>query len=53
MTRARTIFVEAGYKIKGEFGTMFDLERGDESKFFIIPISADNEYFSVLKDQIK
>ena len=53
VTRARTIFVEAGYKIKGEFGTIFDLERGDESKFFIIPISADNEYFSVLKDQIK
>lgn len=53
VTRARTIFVEAGYTIKGEFGTMFDLEREGESKFFIIPINADNEYFGVLKEQIK
>ena len=53
VTRARTIFVEAGYEIKGEFGVMFDIQRGEDSKFFILPINADNEYFSVLKEQIK
>ena len=49
----KNIFVEAGYTIIGQFGTLFDVERGDDRQFFIIPINATEEYFTVLKGQIK
>ena len=50
---AKSIFEEAGYNIMGQFGTLFDLMRGDDHKFFIIPINATYEYFDVLRKQIK
>ena len=50
---ARTIMTEAGFKILGEFGTHFDIQRGDDHRFFIIPINATEEYFTVLKEQLK
>ena len=50
---ARTIMTESGYKILGEFGTHFDIQRDDDHKFFIIPINATEEYFSILKEQLK
>ena len=50
---ARTIMTEAGFNILGEFGTHFDIQRGDDHRFFIIPINATEEYFTVLKEQLK
>ena len=50
---AKTIFEEAGYSIVGQFGTLFDLLKGDDHKFFIIPINATEEYFTVLKGQLQ
>jgi hypothetical protein len=50
---AKSIFEEAGYNIVGQFGTLFDLMRGDGHKFFIVPINASYEYFEVLRKQIK
>jgi adenosylmethionine-8-amino-7-oxononanoate aminotransferase len=50
---AKSIFEEAGYNIVGQFGTLFDLMRGDDHKFFIVPINASYEYFEVLRKQIK
>lgn len=53
VTSAKTIFEQAGYHIVGQFGTLFDLQRGDDHKFFIIPINATEEYFAVLKGQVQ
>ena len=53
VTSAKTIFEQAGYHIVGQFGTLFDLKRGDDHKFFIIPINATEEYFAVLKGQVQ
>ncbi len=50
---AKTIFEEAGYSIVGQFGTLFDLLKGDDHKFFIVPINATEEYFTVLKGQLQ
>lgn len=50
---AKQCFEDAGYNIKGQFGTLFDIQRGEENKFFIVPINATDEYFAVLKEQIK
>ncbi len=50
---AKEIFQQAGYDIVGQFGTLFDIRRGDDHKFFIIPINATDEYFAVLKEQVK
>ena len=47
------IFEQAGYDIVGQFGTHFDIRRGDDHRFFIIPINATEEYFDVLKEQVK
>lgn len=46
-------FVNAGYHVVGQFGTLFDVQRGDDRKFFILPINATEEYFAVLQEQIK
>jgi adenosylmethionine-8-amino-7-oxononanoate aminotransferase len=53
VTSAKTIFEQAGYHIVGQFGTLFDVQRGDDHKFFIIPINATEEYFAVLKGQVQ
>ena len=50
---AHSIFTEAGYTIVGQFGTLFDIQRGDDHKFFILPINATYEYFEVLRKQIQ
>ena len=53
MLTAKEIFQQAGYDIVGQFGTLFDRRRGDDHKFFIVPINATDEYFNVLKEQVK
>ena len=51
--RATFIFKEAGYDIVGHFGLIFDIKRGEDRQFFVIPINATDEYFDVLKEQLK
>ena len=53
VSTAKEIFEQAGYDIVGQFGVHFDIRRGDDHKFFIIPINATDEYFAVLKEQVK
>ena len=51
--RAIHIFKEAGYDIVGHFGLIFDIKRGEDRQFFVIPINATDEYFDILKEQLK
>ena len=49
---AKETFEKAGWKIKKQFGTLFDVTRGKENKFFVIPINATDEYYEVLKQNL-
>ena len=52
---ATYLFKQAGYDIVGHFGLMFDIQR-EKNIFkcpFIIPVNATDEYFEVLKENIK
>ena len=51
--RAIHIFIEAGYDIVGHFGLIFDVKRKEDRQFFVIPINATDEYFDILKEQLK
>lgn len=53
ITTARTIFAKREYQVIGEFGTLFHIKRNQEKQFFVIPVNATDEYFSVLKEQLQ
>lgn len=50
---AQALFQQQGYHIVGQFGTLFDLQKDSDRRFFIVPINATYEYFEVLKEQLK
>jgi putrescine aminotransferase len=52
VSTSKKIFNSAGYDVIGCFGTLFEIKRNNKEKFFIVPINATDEYFSVLKEQI-
>ena len=53
VTAARTIFAQQEYQVIGEFGTMFYIKRKQDKQFFVVPVNATDEYFSVLKEQLQ
>ena len=50
---ATSIFQEAGFRIRYQFGLHFKIANDHEKYFYIIPINATDEYFAVLKDNLK
>lgn len=50
---AKNIFNQAGYDVVGQFGTMFQINRGTQGHFFVLPINATYEYFEILRKQIQ
>ena len=53
VTTARSIFDESDFKIKSQFGLHFKIANDREKHFYIIPVNATDEYFEVLKDNLK
>lgn len=51
--KATAVFENSDYKIKSQFGLHFKVFNGHEKIFYIIPINATDEYFEVLKDNLK
>ena len=52
VVRAVDLFHKLGYTIKGQFGTIIDIER-EQRGMYTIPIDANDEYFHVLEGQLK
>lgn len=54
-TRARDIFIEAGYKVNYQHGLHFKITHDKENLrfFYVIPVNATEEYFEVLKDNLE
>jgi adenosylmethionine-8-amino-7-oxononanoate aminotransferase len=50
---ATSIFQEAGFRIRYQFGTHFKIANDHEKHFYIIPVNANDEYFEALKDNLK
>lgn len=53
VTRARAVFEESGYTIRSQFGLHFKVYNTEDKYFYIIPVNATDEYFEVLKDNLK
>ncbi len=51
--KATMVFENSDYKIKSNFGLHFKVSNGHEKIFYIIPVNATDEYFDVLKDNLK
>ena len=52
VVRAVDLFNNLGYTIKGQFGTIIEIER-EQRGMYTIPIDASDEYFYVLEQQLK
>ena len=52
VVRAVDLFNNLGYTIKGQFGTIIEIER-EQRVMYTIPIDASDEYFYVLEQQLK
>ena len=52
VVRAVDLLNKLGYTIKGQFGTIIEIER-EQRGMYTIPIDANDEYFYVLEDQLK
>jgi adenosylmethionine-8-amino-7-oxononanoate aminotransferase len=50
---AQDIFKEYGFNIRSQFGLHFKIANDREKYFYIIPVNATDEYFDVLKDNLK
>jgi adenosylmethionine-8-amino-7-oxononanoate aminotransferase len=50
---ASSIFAECGFNIKSRFGLNFKIANDRTKHFYIIPVNATEEYFAVLKDNLK
>jgi adenosylmethionine-8-amino-7-oxononanoate aminotransferase len=50
---AQDIFKECGFNIRSQFGLHFKIANDREKYFYIIPVNATDEYFDVLKDNLK
>ena len=50
---ARDIFKDSGFNIRSQFGLHFKIANDYEKHFYIIPVNATDEYFDVLKDNLK
>ncbi len=53
VSTATSIFQEAGFRIRYQFGLHFKIANDHEKHFYIIPINADDEYFAALRDNLK
>jgi adenosylmethionine-8-amino-7-oxononanoate aminotransferase len=51
--KATAVFENSDYKIMSQFGLHFKVFNGYEKIFYIIPINATDEYFEVLKENLK
>lgn len=51
--KATAIFESSEFKIIGQFGLNFKVFNGKEKIFYVIPVNATDEYFEVLKDNLK
>ena len=52
VVRAVDLFRNLGYTIKGQFGTIIEIER-EHRGMYTIPIDANDEYYYVLEQQLK
>ncbi len=52
VVRAVDLFQNLGYTVKGQFGTILDIER-EHRGMYTIPIDATEEYYYVLEQQLK
>ena len=52
VVRAVDLFQNLGYTIKGQFGTIIEIER-EHRGMYTIPIDANDEYYYVLEQQLK
>jgi adenosylmethionine-8-amino-7-oxononanoate aminotransferase len=50
---ATSIFQEAGFRIRYQFGLHFKIANDREKYFYIIPVNANDEYFEALRDNLK
>jgi adenosylmethionine-8-amino-7-oxononanoate aminotransferase len=50
---ATSVFEDSEFKITSSFGLHFKIFNGHEKIFYIIPVNATDEYFDVLKDNLK
>jgi adenosylmethionine-8-amino-7-oxononanoate aminotransferase len=51
--KATAVFKNSDYKIMSQFGLHFKVFNGHEKIFYIIPVNATDEYFDVLKENLK
>lgn len=51
--KATAVFESSEFKIIGQFGLNFKVFNGKEKIFYVIPVNATDEYFEVLKDNLK
>jgi putrescine aminotransferase len=51
--KAEAVFEDCEFKVTSRFGLNFRIEHEQEKHFYIIPINANNEYFEVLKENLK
>jgi putrescine aminotransferase len=51
--KATEIFDNSSFDIIGRFGLNFKISNGREKIFYVIPVNATDEYFEVLKDNLK
>lgn len=50
---AQSIFDESEFDVKSRFGLNFKIANEHEKHFYMIPVNATDEYFEVLKDNLK
>lgn len=50
---AESVFRDSEFDIVGRFGLNFKVDNGHERIFYVIPVNATDEYFDVLKDNLK
>lgn len=53
VSTASSIFKEAGFRIRYQFGLHFKIANDREKYFYIIPVNATDEYFEVLKENLQ
>jgi acetylornithine aminotransferase/acetylornithine/N-succinyldiaminopimelate aminotransferase len=53
VSTAVSVFQDSGFNIVSQFGLHFSVYNGQEKPFYIIPVNATDEYFDVLKENLK
>jgi adenosylmethionine-8-amino-7-oxononanoate aminotransferase len=53
VSTATSIFQEAGFRIRYQFGLHFKIANDHEKHFYIVPVNATDEYFEALRDNLK